>query len=48
MNKYQTAGDHSFDLLTDRLMRSVTDQLLIMYGVLLQHFFFVAAVVYSQ
>ena len=27
----------SSDLLTDRLMLSVTDQLLIMYGILLQH-----------
>jgi len=26
----------------------VTDQLLIMYGILLQHLFFVAAVVYSR
>jgi len=29
----------SFDLLTDRLMPSVTDRLLIMYGILLQHLF---------
>jgi len=29
----------SFDLLTDRLMPSVTDRLLIMYGILLQCFF---------
>jgi len=29
----------SFDLLTGRLMPSVTDQLLIMYGILLQHLF---------
>ena len=29
----------SFDLLTDRLMPSVTDRLLIMYGILLQWFF---------
>jgi len=37
----------SFDLLTDRLMPSVTDRLLIMYGILLRQLFFVAAVVYS-
>ena len=29
----------SFDLLTERLMPSVTDRLLIMYGILLQHIF---------
>ena len=37
----------SFDLLTDRLMPSVTDRLLIMYGILLRRLFFVAAVLYS-
>jgi len=37
----------SFDLLADRLMLSVTDRLLIMYGILLQQLFFVMAVVYS-
>jgi len=30
---------NSFDLLTDRLMPSLTDRLLIMYGILLQHLF---------
>jgi len=39
----------SFDLVTDRLMPSVTDRLLIMYGILLQHLFFVVTVVvYSR
>ena len=37
----------SFDLLTDRLTLSVTDWLLIMYGILTRQLFFVAAVVYS-
>jgi len=37
----------SFDLLIDRLTPSVTDRLLIMYGILLRQIFFVAAVVYS-
>jgi len=37
----------SFDLLTDRLAPSVTDRLLIMYGILPPQLFFVAAVVYS-
>jgi len=37
----------SFDLLTDRLTPSVIDWLLIMYGILLQQLFVVAAVVYS-
>ena len=37
----------SFDLLIDRLTPSVTDRLLIMYGILLRQLFFVAAVVYS-
>jgi len=34
-------------LMTDRLTQSVTDQLLIMYGILLRQLFFVVAVVYS-
>jgi len=37
----------SFDLLTDRLTLSVTDRLLIIYGILPRQLFFVAAVVYS-
>ena len=37
----------SFDLVTDRLTPSVTDRLLIMYGILPRQLFFVAAVVYS-
>jgi len=37
----------SFDLLTDRLVLSVTDRLLITYGILLQQLFFVVAVVNS-
>ena len=36
----------SFDLLTDRLTPSVTDQLLIMYDILLRQLFFVAVVVW--
>jgi len=36
----------SFDLLIDRLTPSVTDRLLIMYGILLRQIFFVVAVVY--
>ena len=35
----------SFDLLADRLTPSLTDQLLIMYGILLRQLFFVVAVV---
>jgi len=34
--------------MTDRLTPSVTDRLLIMYGILLRQLFFVAAVVYTQ
>jgi len=34
-------------LMTDRLTQSVTDRLLIMYGILLRQLFFVVAVVYS-
>ena len=34
--------------MIDRLAPSVTDRLLIMYGILLRQFFFVAAVVYSE
>jgi len=37
----------SFHLLTDRLAPSVTDRLLIMYGILQWQLFFVVAVVYS-
>jgi len=37
----------SFESMTDRLTPSATDRLLIMYGILLRHFFFVPAVVYS-
>ena len=38
----------SFDLMTHRLTPSVTDRLLIMYGILLQHLLFVTAVMYSR
>ena len=37
----------SFDLLIDRLMPSVTDQQLIMYGIFRQQLFFVVVVVHS-
>jgi len=37
----------SFDLLADRLTPSLTDRLLIMYGILLRQLFFVVAVVCS-
>ena len=46
INKYQTAVDQFW--LTDRVMPSVTDQLLIVYGRLLWHLFFVTAIAYSQ
>jgi len=39
------AAETSFDLLTDRLTPSVTDRLLIMYGILLRQLFFVLAAV---
>ena len=38
----------SYYLLTDRLTPPVTDRLLIIYGILLQHLFLCTAVVYSQ
>jgi len=41
-----TAVD-KFDLLTGGVMPSVTDRLLIMYGILPRQLFFVVAVVYS-
>jgi len=39
------AAETSFDLLTDRLTPSMTDRLLIMYGILLRQLFFVLAAV---
>jgi len=47
MHKYQIAIDQ-FDLLTDRLTPSVTDRLLIMYGILLRQLFFGLAVVSTE
>jgi len=44
INKYQTAVKQFW--LTDRPTPSVTDWLLIMYGILLQQLFSVVAVVY--
>jgi len=38
----------SFDLLTDRLAPSMTNRLLIMYGILLRQLFFVLAVACSR
>ena len=38
----------SFDFLIDRLMPSVTDRLLIMYGIMLQHFFSLLQQLYSR
>ena len=37
----------SFDLMTDRLTPSVTDRLLVMYGILV-HLFYVTALMYSR
>jgi len=45
INKYQTAIDQFW--LTDRLMPSMTDRLLIVYDILLRKLFFAVAVVYS-